>query len=100
MDADDRVLLFIEKRQFANWYSIRHLDVEPYEHMMDALKALAAKGLIDQDPQRPVGTYRLTPAGARRIQARQERLTARLRILEDSTLDANATHYLILEFRR
>lgn len=96
-EDEDRLLHFIQVHRRANWYSLRHHDWQRYGMPGDALRALAVKRLIEQDPHSAAGVYTLTSEGIRRVQAREERLATMLRHLERPRLDVNTTHNLIRE---
>jgi hypothetical protein len=64
MDVDLRILCRIARNpDGANWYTLRYVEVDPYPSANAALRALAAKGWLEEVAGDPYGRFRLTQSG-------------------------------------
>jgi len=67
MDVDLRIL-----RRVASWYTLRYVEVDPYPNANAALRALAAKGRLEEITDDPYGRYRLTQSGHEHLASYRE----------------------------
>ena len=68
MDVDLRILRRIARNpDGASWYTLRYFEVDPYPSANAALRALAAKGWLEEIVDDSYGRYRLTPLGFQQL---------------------------------
>jgi hypothetical protein len=71
-DIDARLLRIIAAQWYpVSWHTLRAVDVQPYPGPAAALRALLAKGLVEEVPADPHPRYRVSARGAKLVEARQ-----------------------------